>query len=132
MQIAFPRKQWKRRADVRGMVGHISLGTLFGLEFLFLKIYWNRDMSHAAVGKRGAASQINDVFHMGGAHDAFVVNGDINEQLIQRDILLGVRTNQVVELQASNSQHRLMIELGIIKSVEQMNSTRTRGSQADS
>ena len=89
-------------------------------------------MSHAAVGKRGAASQINDIFHMGGAHDAFVVNGDIDEQLIQRDILLGVRPNQVVKLQASNSQHGMMVELGIVKAIEQMNPARTGGSQADS
>ena len=45
---------------------------------------------------------------------------------------MGVCANQVVELETSNRQHRLMIQLGVVKSVEKMNSTRTRGSQTHS
>src|SRR6476660_6371297 len=40
--------------------------------------------------------------------------------------------NQVMELEASNRQHRLMIELRVIEAVEEMNPTRTGSCEANS
>ena len=51
------------------------------------------------------------------SHDALVVNSDIHEQLVERDILLGVGADEVMKLQAGNGQHRLTIQFGVIQSI---------------
>ena len=64
---------------------------------------------------------------MVGAHDTFVVDAHVHEELIQCDILLGVSTNQIVILQAGYCQHRLFVELGVVQAVQQVDSTRAGG-----
>src|SRR5438874_3781872 len=65
-------------------------------------------------------------------HDPFVENCNVHEELIERNVLLGISPNQIVKLQASNGQHGLAIELGIVESIQQVNAARTGGGQADS
>src|SRR5690242_20772587 len=58
-------------------------------------------------------------------HDPLVVDRDVHKQPIERDILLCVRTNQIMELKASDSQHGLAVQLGVVETVEQVNSSRS-------
>jgi len=85
--------------------------------FLFLKIHRHGDVRHTAKCHGGAAGKIDDIFHMVGAHDALVIHANIDEQLVERDILLRMSPNQVVKLQTGDRQNWLMIKLGVIQAV---------------
>ena len=110
---------------------NVALRALALFDFLFLQIDRKGDVGNAAIRKRGAAGQIGDVFHVGRAHDALVEDGDVHEELVERDVLLRIGADQVVKLQAGDRQHRLAVELGVVESVQQMNAARTRGRQAN-
>ena len=60
-----------------------------------------------------------------------VVDAHVHEKLVELDVLLRVRVDQVVELKAGDRQHRLAVELGVVEAVEQMNAARAGGGQAD-
>jgi len=83
-------------------------------DFLFLKIHRNREMSHSSIGESSSARQVHHIFDVRWTHDPFVVNGNVHEKFVQGDILLGMSSDQIVKLQAGNSQHRLVVELGIV------------------
>jgi hypothetical protein len=51
---------------------------------------------------------------MRGAHDAFVENRNIHEQLVEVDILLVVHTDQVMEGMARDRKHRLAVALCVV------------------
>ena len=55
-------------------------------------------MRNAVVRQRNSASQVGYVSHMRRPHDPLVENGNVHEELLERDILLGVGTDQVMEL----------------------------------
>jgi len=57
-------------------------------------------MGHAALRQCGPAGLGCNILHMRGAHDALVIYGDIHKELIQRDILLGGGSNQIMKLKA--------------------------------
>ena len=99
--------------------------------FLVLKVDRNGDVRDAAVGNRSATRQINDILNMRGAHDALVVDADIHVKLVERHILLGVSADQVVELQACDRQHRRTIHLRVVEAIQQVDSTRAGGGEAD-
>ena len=67
---------------------------------------------------------------MGGSHDAFIESRDIHIEFVERHILLRVSPDEVMKLQPSDGQHRHVVELGIVESVQEMDAARTRGSQA--
>jgi hypothetical protein len=70
-------------------------------------------------------SEFRNITGMSGAHDALVVNRHVDKQPIERDVLLCVRTNQIMELKASDSQHGLAVQLGVVETVEQVNASRS-------
>ena len=114
------------------MVRNIARGTLTFLEFLFLEVDWKGNMGHTAVSVCHATREIGDVFHVGWTHDPLVENCDIHEELVESHVLLGVGSDQVMELQPSDREHRLSVEFCVIEPVEQMNSPGTRSCQTDS
>src|SRR3954447_24868403 len=65
-----------------------------------------------------------------GPHHADAVGAGVHEQFVEGDILLRVGLEQVVILQAGDRQHWLIIELGVVNSVEQVDSARSRGGDA--
>ena len=62
--------------------------------------------------------------HVRGTHDPLVVGGDIHEQLVEIDILLIARADQVGKRVARNGKHGLTVALGVIQAVEQVNAAR--------
>src|SRR5947209_15421926 len=105
------------------MVRNISLGALAIFEFVFLKVDRNRDVRNSTIGKSSSAGEINDVFYMSRAHHALVVNRNVHEELIEGDVLLRARANQIVKLQSSDGYDWLMVELGIVEAAQQVNLT---------
>jgi hypothetical protein len=59
----------------------------------------------ASPTQRGSACQIRYVRHVGAAHDARVEDGDILEQAIEVNILLGMRVDQIVECVPGDREH---------------------------
>ena len=77
------------------------------------------------------AGKIGYVANMLGSHDARTIHSDIFENLIEVDILLGVRVDQIVEVVPGDGQDRLAVHFGIVQAVEQMDATRAGSGHAD-
>src|SRR5262252_8746523 len=95
--------------------------SLLLLDFLFLKINRKCDMSYAVIGECRPTSQVRNVLDMRRAHNAFVEHGDIHEELVEGDILLGVCTDKIVKLKTGDRQYWLSVELGIVEPIQKMN-----------
>ena len=124
---------WLMRAlghEIRDMAGDVALRALVGLHRQRLSVDGHGDVRDAAAGQRGAAGELDHVLHMGRAHDAVVVDADVLKQLVELDILLRQGADQVVVLQARDGEHRLAIELGVVKTVEQVDAAGTGGREA--
>ena len=61
-----------------------------------LQVHRKGDVRHAAAEQRGAAGQMRDVLDVRRAHDADAVFGDVGKHLVQLDILLRPRPNEIV------------------------------------
>ena len=95
-----------------------------------MHIRGDRDVRYAAIGESRAASKLGHVFDVGRSHDPRIVDADIHEELVQLHILLGVGVKKVMELKTGNRDHRRAIELGVVKAIQEVNSARTRRSEA--
>src|SRR5437867_10400705 len=98
---------------------------------MFLEIYRNRDVRDTSECQSRAAGQVRNIFDMTGSHDSRVVNSDIHEYFVELDILLCICVDKIVILQSGNCQNRLSIEFRVVKSVQQVESPRTRSCKAD-
>src|SRR5437868_11048460 len=107
-------------------MNRVSLGAaLFHL--LYLNIHRNGDVSDASRGERCTNRQICDALHVCAAHHTFVVDSNVDKQFVESDILLRKSSYEIAMLQASNGQNRGMIHLGVIKTIQKMDSPRTGG-----
>jgi hypothetical protein len=96
-----------------------------------LNVDRNGDVRDTAAGQSRAAGKPDHVLHMARSHDARIVDAYVHEKLVELDVLLGKRVEQIVELQARNGEHRLPIELGVVEAVEKVNATRPRRRETD-
>ena len=62
---------------------------------------------------------------MRAAHDSLVIDRDVDEELIERNVLLGKGANQIAMLQTCNRQHRRVVHLCVVEAVQKMNASRT-------
>src|ERR1051326_3104828 len=113
------------------MVWNVAARSLLLLYLLFLEVNRESDVSHSVVRKSGPTGQVGNILHVSGTHDAFVEHGDIHVELVERYILLGKCANEIVKLKTCNRQYGLSVELGIVESVQKMNTARTRSSETD-
>ena len=81
----------------------------------------------AACSQCGANRQIGHALHVSAAHHPLVVAGHIDEELVERNILLREGADQVAMLHPGDGQNRRPVHLGVVKSVQQMNAARARG-----
>ena len=82
---------------------------LFSIDLLFLGIDGDGDVGYTTICKGRPARQVRDVFHMAGAHDPRIVDGDVHENFVEFDILLSVRLKQIVILQPGNRKYGLSV-----------------------
>ncbi len=123
------RRAWRYRGTgehVGHVVFDIALRRLVGLDRLGLMVDGDGHMHRLATGHGGAASQLDDVFHVSRTHDALAEGGGVSEQPVQGHILLGEGADQVVELQAGDGDDRLAVKLGVVQAVQQVNAARSR------
>ena len=88
-------------------------------------------MGNAAIRQRSTTREVGNALHVRLAHDARVVDGNVHVQLVQLDVLLGKGVDQVGVRHAGQRQHRHLVELGVIQSVQQVDSAGTGGRQTD-
>ena len=70
-------------------------------------------------------AKIGHALHMRSAHDSLVIDRDIDEELIQRNILLGKGAHQIAMLQACNRKDRRVVHLRVVQTIQKMNASRT-------
>ena len=118
--------------DIFTVLLHVHVGTLIVGTLPFLNVFRNRDMGHGAMTKRGANGFVDYVMDMGRSHDALVVSSNIHVQLVEINVLLKTRADHIVEGMAGNREYRLTIALGVIQAIQKVNTSRSRGGNADS
>src|SRR5579863_3260757 len=99
----------------------IAARSLFLLDLFLLDVNRKCDVRYGVVGKRGPACQFSDVLHMRRTHNAFVKNGDVHVKLVECHILLREGSDQIVKLKSCDRQNRLVVEFGVVETVEKMN-----------
>ena len=127
------RRQRRRAGDSVGAVARrccVSSASRPTLVHSWMS-FGNVDVRDAARGQRGLDGLVDDVDDVGRPHDPLVVGGDVHEQLVEVDVLLVVRADQVVEGVAGDRQHRLAVALGVVEAVEQVDAARPGRGQAD-
>src|SRR3954449_11252202 len=107
------------------MTFDVALGRGFAFGLHVLNIGGKGYVRDFAIDRRSAASKFRHVFNMGWTHYTRVVSSHIHEETVQSYVLLGKGVTQIVIWQPSDGQYRLAIELGVIKSIEQVNASRT-------
>src|SRR5581483_11959826 len=91
-----------------------------------LNIFRNSQVSDGAARHCHFDCFVQDIVKMGRTHYPFVVRGDIHKELVQRHILMEVRTTEIVESMTGYSENRLPVEFRIVQAVEQMYAARPR------
>ncbi|HEX3943765.1 MAG TPA: hypothetical protein VHW69_06740 [Rhizomicrobium sp.] len=87
-------------------------------------------MRYAAARESGAAGLFGDILHVRGAHYAFVVYADVHEELVERDVLLGVGADEVVELHAGDGENGLAVHFGVVEAVQKVDAAGSGGRDA--
>jgi len=57
-------------------------------------------------------------------HDALVEDANVHEQFVESDVLLRVGANKIVKLETCNREHRLVIKLRVVETVQEVNPAR--------
>src|SRR5438067_8955472 len=113
-----------------GVVRDIAVAPL--LHFFGLKIDGHRNVSDAAIGECGTDREVHYVLHMFWSHDTRIVFRHIDEEVVEFDVLLCERTDEIVILHARDREDRHVVELRIVEAIEQMDRAGPRGGDANS
>jgi len=117
-QVGFGGEPGAPRADVRIVLRNVPVRGLVVL--LVLKVGRDVDVGHAAARERGAAGEVRDVGDVGGTHHSRVVDGDVHEQPVEIDVLLGMGVDEVVVGVPRHREHGLAVELRVVEAVQEV------------
>src|SRR5205814_10080871 len=81
--------------------------------------------------QRGPYRQVDESKDVGGSHDPLVEDGYVLEQVVGVDVLLVHGADQIVVGHASEREHRRLVQLGVVKAVQEMDRSRAGGREAD-
>ena len=102
-----------------GQTYHDLIGTFYQQEVNLLQLFSDVAVyNHEVRAPAQVTALVHDVLHVGRPHDPLVVQGHVHEELVEVDVLLIVRADEVVKGVAGDGEHRLAIELGVVESVE--------------
>lgn len=100
------------------------------LYLLHLNVGRNRDMCDSSGGQSCPNCKVGYTLHVRAIHDALVVSGDVDKELVESDILLGEGTDQVTVLQTGDGENRSAVQLRVIETIQKVNSAGTGGRDA--
>ena len=126
------RERMRRREDVRAVLLDVSRGAMTIARRPLLDVLGNAEMRDGASREGGLDRLVHHVVHVRGAHDALVELGDIHEELVEIDVLLVMRADEIVESVPRDREYRLPIALGIVEPIEQMDASGSRRRETDS
>jgi len=89
-------------------------------------------MANSSACQRSLNRLVDYIDEVRRSHHALVVGGDIHIQLVEIDILLVMRADQVVKGMAGDGQDRLQVAFRVIKAVQQMNASGAGGRKTNS
>lgn len=75
-------------------------------------------MRDRTIGQRGLDGFVDHVDDVRRPHDALVVGRDIHEELVEINVLLVMRADQIVEGMTGDCEHWLAIAFRIIQAVQ--------------
>ena len=125
---------WHRiGANIGGVMRNVALATfVFDRSPASWSIDGNGDVRDAAIRQAPSGRPGPRRFPHGSAPMiARVVDGDIHENFVELDVLLGMRVDQIVILQPGDREHRLAVQFGVIQAVQQMNAAGAGSCKAD-
>ena len=122
----FLRGNGNRGGEKIGAVRRDVGGGALALGIPVLHVLRDGDVRDGAIAERGLDRFVNHIDDVVRPGDALVVGGDIHVELVEIDILLVVRADQIVKGVAGDGEHGLAVALGIVEAVEQMNAARAR------
>ena len=108
----------------------VALGPVALRHLLLLEVGREGDVGDLAVAQRRAAGEVGEILDVIGAHDALVEDGDVHEELVELDVLLGEGADQVVIVHAGDREHGLAVELGVVEAVEEVDPAGAGGGEA--
>ena len=117
-------------APVSAVMRHVCVAAVLVRDRPLLNVFRNADVRDAPPPIGGAHRHIHHVDRVRSAHHALVEDRNIHEQLVQVDVLLVVHADQIAEGVSGDGQHRLLIALRVVESVQQMHAARARGGAA--
>src|SRR5882757_944416 len=93
----------------------------------FLIVNWKGYMSDAALIKRMPTSFIGQHFDLVGIDYFLIIDSDVIEQTCHVYFLLEIAAFKIRKSLTGKCENGSLIELGVIESIEKMNSARARG-----
>mgnify|MGYP000020595415 CR=1 FL=1 len=96
-----------------------------------LDVAGDGDVSHGPAAERELDRLVHDADDVVGPHHALAVGSDVHEQLVEGHVLLVVGADQVVPGVAGEGQHGLVVALGVVEAVGQVDAAGARCGQAD-
>ncbi len=112
-----------------GVMGDVAVGAAFA-GVLQLDVDGDGDVGDTALHDGGADGEIHGRRHVRSTHDAVVVTGDVHEELVEFDVLLGEAVREIGVLHAGDGEHGLLIHFGVVEAVEEVDSAGAGGGEA--
>src|SRR5437763_7425468 len=97
------RRRWQGpgwRKQTAAMLCDVLARTLRPVRCPVLNVFGHSNMGHATPGERGLDGLIDHIVDVGWSHHPLVIHRYIYEELIEVDVLLLMRANQIMECMA--------------------------------
>jgi hypothetical protein len=99
---------------------------------LLLDVVGHDDRGHRSAGERDAQRAVDQVARLRRHHQRLhELAGDVLVERVEVDLLLVVGAERAAGLLADDRHHRLVVELGVVEAVEEVDGAGARRGQAD-
>ena len=115
----------RRRVQVRAVLRDVGAGSLLVVTCPVLDVLRDRDVRDGATGSAVLIASSTTLYNVRRSHHALVVGGDVHEQLVEIDVLLIMRADQIVERVPRDRQHGLAVALRVVETVQAVDASRS-------
>ena len=125
------RYRMRRGEQIRTVFRNVATRARLIVGRPLLYVLWYRDVRDGASRERSLDRLVDDVHDVRGTHDALIVRGDVDEELVEVDVLLVMRADEIVKCVARDREHGLTVALRVVEAVQQVNAARARCRETD-